>query len=75
MKTLDEFKKEVLDFAENKAPKSWRKGQAVFNYIDRSYGVARALQFEKHIDCFFNDDLIDEFINAAYKEYYERTKN
>lgn len=75
MKTLDEFKKEVLDFAENEAPKSWRKGQAVFNYIDKSYDVARTLQFEKHIDCFFNDDLVDEFIDAAYKEYYERIKN
>ena len=70
MKTLAEFKKEVLDFAENKAPKSWRKGQAVFNYIDRSYGVARTLQFKNHIDCFYDDEAVDGFINAAYEIYY-----
>lgn len=67
-KTLEDFRNEVLNFAENEAPKSWRKGQAVFNYIDRNYKVARQIQFNHNpIDCFYNDDLVDEFIERAYE--------
>ena len=63
--TLEEFKKEVLNFANNR-PKAWRKGQAVFNYIDKYYRVARNIQFEDGVDCFYNDDIIDEFIEKAF---------
>ena len=63
--TLEEFKKEVLNFADNR-PKEWRKGQAVFNYIDEYYGVAREVQFKDLVDCFYNDDIIDEFIEKAF---------
>ena len=67
-KTFKEFKDEVLNFAENEAPKSWRKGQAVFNYIDNNYKVARKIQFGNHnVDCFYNDDLVDEFIEKSYE--------
>ena len=70
--TLKEFKKEVIDFAEYSKPKQWRKpnqwrkGQAVFNYIDHNYGIARTVQFKDGIDCFYNDDVIDEFINKSF---------
>lgn len=65
--TLEEFKKEVLDAANNR--ESWsRFGQAVFNYIDYHYGVARKVQFFDNIDCFFNDDKVDDFITHSY--YY-----
>lgn len=64
--TLKEFKKEVIDFAEYSKPKQWRKGQAVFNYIDHNYGVARTVQFKDGVDCFYNDDVIDEFIEKAF---------
>ena len=64
--TLEEFKKEVIDFAEYSKPKQWRKGQAVFNYIDHNYGIARTVQFKDGIDCFYNDDVIDEFINKSF---------
>lgn len=48
-------------------PKDWRKGQSVFNVIDDLYGVARAVQFEDGIDCFYLDKYIDDFIEAAWK--------
>ena len=62
MITVEELKKEIskIEF-----PKNWRKGQSVFNYIDNVYGVARTIQFKYGIDCFYNDDNIDEFLNKA----------
>ena len=63
---LEDFKNEVLNYAENNKPKQWRKGQAVFNYIDKNYGVARAVQFMDNVDCFYNDKFIDEFIDKAF---------
>lgn len=63
--TKEEFKKEVLDFADNR-PTHWRKGQAVFNYIDAEYGVARDVQFIDHVDCFYIDENIEQFIDKAY---------
>lgn len=62
--TAEELKQEI---ANNKFPTSWRKGQSVFNYIDKVYGVARKVQFGDNIDCFYNDDSIDDFINASIK--------
>ena len=67
MKTLEEFKQEINSYIETMKPNNWRKGQAVFNYIDMKYGVARYLQYTLGIDCFYNDDVIDEFVNIAYK--------
>lgn len=64
---FEKFKQEVLDYTNNRKPKQWRKGQAVFNYIDSVYGVARTVQFNDKIDCFYVDDNITEFIKAAYK--------
>ena len=61
---FDELKNEVMTAMENK-PKQWRNGQFVFNYIDEHYGVARRAQFEKHVDCFYNDDVIEEFIKTC----------
>ena len=62
MITVEELKKEI---SEIEFPKNWRKGQSVFNYIDAVYGVARNIQFEYGIDCFYNDKYIDDFINKA----------
>lgn len=68
MKTLEEFRNEVLDYAYNHKPVEWRYGQAVFNYIDEHYNVARRVQFIDKIDCFYNDELIDQFILLSYKQ-------
>lgn len=62
MITVEELKKEI---SATKFPKNWRKGQSVFNYIDNVYGIARTIQFKYGIDCFYNDDNIDEFLNKA----------
>ena len=62
MITVEELKKEI---SEIEFPKNWRKGQSVFNYIDNIYGVARTIQFKYGIDCFYNDNNIDEFLNKA----------
>ena len=64
--TFGDFKNEIDRVIENK-PKNWRKGQAVFNYIDSKYDVARTVQFEDKVDCFYIDDNIDEFLQKAYK--------
>ena len=64
--TFGDFKNEIARVIENR-PKSWRKCQAVFNYIESKYGVARAVQFEDGIDCFYRDDQIEEFLQKAYE--------
>lgn len=62
MITIEELKKEI---SEIEFPKNWRKGQSVFNYIDNVYGIARTIQFKYGIDCFYNDNNIDDFLNKA----------
>lgn len=74
MLSFDEFANDILDFAYNKAPENWRVGQAVFNYVEDTYGVARAVQFWHGIDCFYMNDLIEDFIEASYEEYKKNVK-
>ncbi len=64
--TYEEFRSDIFKNIKN-LPDDWREGQKVFNYIDSKYHVARTLQFYYNIDCFYRDDLIDEFIRGAYK--------
>lgn len=65
MKTLSEFKTEIETEIE-KRPSYIRYGQAVFNYIDEHYGVAREAQFIHNVDCFYRDELVDDFILTCY---------
>lgn len=64
--TYEEFREDVLNgikaFQNNQ-----RKCQKVFNYIDSKYRVARKVQFNYGVDCFYRDDLIDKFIETSYK--------
>ena len=62
---LNEFRADVLTAMKDK-PKEWRDGQFVFNYINEKYGVARYVQFIDGIDCYYNDDKIDQFIDKCY---------
>lgn len=64
--TFGDFKNEIDNVIINR-PKSWRKGQAVFNYIDAKYDIARSVQFNDGVDCFYRDDQIEEFLQKAYK--------
>ena len=62
---LNEFRADILTAMKDK-PKEWRDGQFVFNYINEVYGVARYVQFIDGIDCFYNDEKIDQFIDKCY---------
>lgn len=65
--TLEEIKREVYLAMENK-PQQWRDGQFVFNYIEDYYGdIARKVQFNDHIDCFYDDSVIDKFLEKCIK--------
>lgn len=66
--TFEQFKAKVLFYADNQRPFSWRRGQAVFNYIDSKYSVARDVQFLDGVDCYYNDDVIDQFILLSWKK-------
>ena len=70
MESFEDFRSGVFRFVENK-PKAWRDGQAVFNYINDTYGVARDVQFGKNVDCFFDDNKIEDFIREAYDIYVD----
>ena len=67
------FKQTVMNFVDM-CPKEWRKGQSVFNVIDSIFGVAREVQFLCHVDCFYNDDAVDEFITKSYEQYWEHIR-
>ena len=64
--TFEEFREDILKNIKTLS-ENWRKGQKVFNYIERKYGVARTVQFDHGVDCFYNDDMIDKFIKESYK--------
>lgn len=72
MITVDDMKKEIFSY---EIPKNWRRGQFVFNMVDRLYGVARIVQFHENVDCFYNDEKIDEFIELSCKIFNEVSKN
>lgn len=57
--TVEELKNEIFSY---ERPKDWREGQFVFNMVDKLYGVARTVQFVLGVDCFYNDDKIEEFL-------------
>ena len=67
--TCEEFRDNVLENA-NKRPTYMRLGQAVFNYIDENFDVARVVQFIDKVDCFYRDDMIEEFILSCYRRIY-----
>ena len=63
--TLEEFKNSIYSIEK---PSNWRGGQFVFNTIDKLYKVARKVQFENKIDCFYDDSKINQFIVACFNE-------
>lgn len=72
----EDFKKEI-DEAIRTKPKTWRDGQAVFNYIDDNYGVARDVQYKDNVDCFYDDERIESFTRLTFNrikesEHYEK---
>ena len=50
------------------SPKNWRQGQKVFNAVESLYGdVAREVQFQDGVDCFYNDNMIDPFLEKVWE--------
>lgn len=62
--TFEELKDEVYTAMMDK-PQQWREGQFVFNYIDQKYRVARQIQFQDGVDCFYRNDQINPFLKCA----------
>lgn len=62
--TKEELTKEIFSV---EIPPTWRKGQFVFNRVDDLYGIARDVQFIDHVDCFYDNNKINEFIDACVK--------
>lgn len=69
MMTLEEFKESVYEGIDG-YPIQWRLGQKIFNYIDKEYNIARKIQYRDNIDCFYNDDMSDKFIEKAYSHLH-----
>ena len=65
----DLFKDHVKHIAKSIIDKSphIRYGQAVFNYVDEKYGVARIAQFDYGIDCFYDDTKVEQFLDKCYE--------
>lgn len=52
-----------------------RLGQSIFNYVDLNFGdMARHIQFDFGIDCFYNDNIIDKFVDTVV-ELYNKESN
>ena len=73
--TYDEFVNDIMTKMETERPKEWRKGQFVFNYIEMKYGeVAREVQFVDRVDCFYRDEIIDDFTKCVWKRLTEENQ-
>ncbi len=68
--TKEEFVFEVKSVA-GKMRKDYpelRKGQAIFNVVDRSFNnIARIAQFDYGVDCFYDDSMIEPFLDKCYE--------
>lgn len=65
--TREELKAIIFSGSKNlkKAHPQYRWGQAVFNYCDEYIGIARTVQFEDHIDCFYRNDMVEKFVEKV----------
>lgn len=62
--TFDELKAEVMEKARFKHS-YLRLGQFIFNYIHGFYGVACTVKDKDGVDCYYRDDLIDDFLKLC----------
>ena len=63
--TLEKLRNEVFTAMQSKKPAWYRKGQFVFNYIDFEYGVCKEVIQRYGVNCFYEDDHIDRFLEAC----------
>lgn len=69
MKTREEFGESIKAIANSIVRENphIRFGQAVFNYVDERYGVARIAQFDYGVDCFYDDTKVEQFLDKCYE--------
>lgn len=70
--TKEEFVSEVKRVAGEmrKDHPELRKGQAIFNVVDKDFNnVARIAQFDHGIDCFYDDSYVNLFLDKCYELY------
>lgn len=69
--TVEELRKEIYS---HEKPKEWREGQFVFNMVNRLYDVARDVQFDYGVDCYYDDNQIDVFLIKSVEviNYYSK---
>lgn len=68
--TKKEFISEVKSIAGKmkKDHPELRKGQAIFNVVDRNFNnIARIVQFDYDVDCFYDDSMIEPFLEKCYE--------
>lgn len=60
-------KQELLNLINSvEKPLHWRKGQFIFNRVEKLFGnIAREVQFIDRVDCFYDDNKIDEFLTKV----------
>lgn len=64
--TFQELKSEVMERARFKHS-YLRLGQFIFNYIHGFYGVALSVKNKDGINCYYSDDLIDDFLECSVR--------
>ena len=52
-----------------------RLGQFVFNYMHGFYGVARDVKNIDGVDCYYRDDLVDEFLKCCVERINNKEEN
>jgi hypothetical protein len=69
--TVEELRKEIYS---HEKPKGWREGQFVFNMVNKLYDVARDVQFDYGVDCYYDDNQIDVFLIKSVEviNYYSK---
>ena len=72
--TREEFKSNIKTAAgiiREKYPGVLRKGQSIFNEADKYNHVARIVQFDYGIDCFYDDTMIEPFLDKCWEIYHQ----
>lgn len=73
----EEFKSKIKTAAGStrKNHPELRKGQAIFNEADKYNHVARIVQFDYGVDCFYDDTMIEPFLDKCWEIYNQTFEN
>jgi hypothetical protein len=74
--TREEFDKLIYDKIKT-YPDNWREGQKIFNAAEEilwkltqyKHNIAREVQFEDNVDCFYDNSKIKEFLNKCWNRF------